>query len=509
MRYEIENVSPVVQKITFDVPAETINEKFTNYYREILPHISIRGFRRGRVPLRVVKKNPKYRKYVAEQVLNDVRKECIDELFKEYPNKFLFHLDLNDESQIKEGQNYKFSITFEVRPEIELPELSEIKVPYKVIEPTDEDIREELEHIREKHAILTPVDREVKGGDLVAVEFFIADDEEKLSERSEENIQKDEVIVGDLSLPKEFNLNIVGMKKGEEKSFSYTLQTKGEEEGESSETTKYMWIKVLEVKEKTLPELDDELAKSENFDSLEELKENLKEKIKEKAQKESREITLEEAIEQIAQKVEIPIPENLLQNQINNRLLQIIRLYSILGEGAPIIEEEKERIKNSVIRDLKREFILYTLIDKHSFSAEEEEIEEKIRELARSRNESPAYLKQNLKPEEKEDIINSIKKEKALDYIFENIEKIEEKISLKDFEKFLKDREEAKRKADSEKSDGDEKGTEGSETSEGEGVLEKENVDISSKLPPQVAELLNQRPPLSAPNPELLKGEDK
>ncbi len=486
MRYEIEEISPVVRKITFEIPSEEVASKIESEYKDIQPQVRMRGFRPGRVPIRVLKRNPRYRKYISERVAHLFQEMGIKEVYADQPNKYLMPFDTEELQGIEENKPYKFSISFEVRPEIKLPELSELEVPYEAIEITDEDIEKELAKLREKHAILKPVeDREVRAEDRVDVYFKIGSTEGEAKPQEGEELQRDQVIVGDLSLPKELNLNIVGMKPGEEKVFPYQLKAK--EEGEEPQT-RYMWIKVIQINEKVLPELE-EVAQAENYDNLEALKDSIKKELEEKEREISKQRFLDKVYQKLMETVEIPLPENLFQQHYRNKLTQIIQLMAYLGNESDFINSLRDKLKSEAEFDIKKEFILYQIIDDNDIQATEEEFQAELKKQAKEKGFSVEYLKSKLREDEIEDLYEKIKKRKAEEFLYENVKKAEEKLTRSEREKRIEEEREKEYREESKPKEQD--------SSE-----EKPREELS---PEELEKILSAPPPLAKPQPELLK----
>ena len=423
MSIKVENTENTNElKLTFNVPAETFDEGMKKVYAKTAKYFNIKGFRKGKAPMALVEKT-----YGPEIFYEDTFNEIVPEIFEKEVEENKLEVVSKpqiDIVQMGKGKELIFTAVVQVKPEVKLGRYKGIslkKVEYKV---TDEDINNELNNMANKNSRLVSIENEpVAEKDIAVIDFEGFVDGVAFEGGKAEN---HELEIGSKTFIPGFEDQIIGMKIEDEKD----INVKFPEEYFSAELAgkdATFKVKLHEIKRKELPELDDEFAKDvSEFDTLEELKNSIKEKLEtENANKEKYE-TEENAIKTVCDATDIEIPSGMIETEVDNMMkdvetrlsyqgLNLKQYLQMVGKSEEDMRKEfEEQAKVSV----KSRLVLDAIVKAEKIEASEEEIEEKIKEMAENYGRNADELKNN------QHLINYIKEnmvaEKAIKFVVDN-----------------------------------------------------------------------------------------
>ena len=326
--------------------------------------------------------------------------------------------------QMGKGQDLIFTAIVQTKPEAELGKYKGIEIEKIEYNVSDDDINHELKHMQEKNSRLISIDnRPVESGDITVIDFVGSVDGVEFEGGKAENY---ELEIGSNTFIPGFEDQIIGMKIDEEKD----IKVKFPEEYFSKELAgKDAVFKVTlhEIKKKELPKLDDELAKDvSEFDTLEELKASIKEKLEEQNKQREKYETEEAVIKAVSEKAKVEIPSGMIEIEVDNMLKDIetrlsyqgLKLEQYLQMMGKTEEEIRKEYEPQAIEAIKSRLVLEAVIKKEKIEATEEEIKEKLGEMAKN------YGKKEEDFDDNENIKNylaeGIKSEKAIDFLVEN-----------------------------------------------------------------------------------------
>ncbi|MBC2681076.1 trigger factor [Corynebacterium anserum] len=315
MKSSVEKLSATRTKITIEVPFEELKPEFDKAYASLANQVNMPGFRKGKVPAKVLEARLG-RGVVLDQVINEMLPSRYSQAVEENDLKVLGQPEI-DIAELKDNEFIKFTAEVDVRPDIEVPDFSTISVEVAPLKADDEAVDAELKNLQARFGTLKAVDRKVKKGDFVSIDLSATIDGETVDEATTEGLSHE---VGNDSLIEGLDDALIGMKEGEENTFTSTLVA-GEHANEEAEVT----VKLGSVKERELPELDDDFAQlASEFDTLDELRDSLKGQVEEQLKNtqagEIRDKVLAAALEQ----TEVPLPEAVVQDQVDGQIKQII-----------------------------------------------------------------------------------------------------------------------------------------------------------------------------------------
>lgn len=415
-----ENTNEV--KLSFEIEAEKFDEAMKKVYAKTAKYFNIPGFRKGKAPMQMVEKQ--YGSSIFyEDTFNELVPDIYDEAIKENNIDAVSRPQI-DIQQMEKGKNLIFTAIVQVSPEVKIGKYKGIelnKIEYNV---SDEDIEHELGHMQEKNSrLITIEDRPVETKDIAVIDFEGFVDGEAFKGGKAE---KHELEIGSNTFIPGFEDQIIGMKVDEEKDINVKFPEEYFSKDLAGKDATFK-VKLHEIKEKKLPELDDEFAKDvSEFDTLQQLKESIKEKMQAENDHKAKHETESAAIEAVAKNTKIDIPSGMIETEVDAMIRDLEQQLAYQG----INVEQYLHIMNKTRKDLEDNYkeqaernivsrlILEEIIKAEKIEATDEEIAEKIKEMAKSYGRKEEDLTKN--ESLKEYIANTIKTEKAIELIIKN-----------------------------------------------------------------------------------------
>jgi trigger factor len=307
----VEQLTPTRVRINVEVPFTELQPDFERTYQELAKQVRMPGFRPGKAPAKLIEARFG-RATVLQHVVNDALPSRYSEAVTSSELKPLGRPDI-EVTKIDDGEQIAFTAEVDVRPEITLPDLEQLKISVDPIKVGDDEVDAELEALRARFGTLTGVDRPAAEGDFVSVDLDATIDGEVVAGAATEGLSHE---VGSGQLIEGLDDAIVGLSVGETKTFTTTLAA-GPQAGKDAEVT----VTLRAVKERELPEADDEFAQlASEFDTIGELRENLVEQVGKTKRIQQAEKVREATLEALVDQVEMPLPEAVVQAQVDNTL---------------------------------------------------------------------------------------------------------------------------------------------------------------------------------------------
>jgi len=409
-------------KLTFTVEASKFDEGMKKVYVKTAKYFNIPGFRKGKAPMNIIEKQ-----YGSEIFYEDTFNEIVPSIYEEELKANNIEAVSKPDieiTQIGKGQELIFTATVQIKPEIKLGKYKGIELSKKEYIVSDEDIEKELQQKQERNSRLVTVeDRPVEEKDIAVIDFEGFVDGVPFEGGKAEN---HELEIGSKSFIPGFEDQIIGMKIDEEKDINVKFPDdyfSKELEGKDA----IFKVKLHEIKRKELPKLDDEFAKDvSEFDTLKELKASIKEKLEEENQNKAKYETEDEAIKTVCNQVEVEIPSGMIETEIDNMIKDLDARLSYQGlkldQYLKIMDKKeddlREEYKEQAAISVKSRLVLEAIAKDAKIEATDEEISEKIKEMAENYNRKEEDLQNN--EALKEYLSNNIKSEKTIKYIVDN-----------------------------------------------------------------------------------------
>lgn len=359
MKSAVENLEPTRAKLTVEVPYEELKSTIEHAYSHISEQINVPGFRRGKVPAPIIDQRVG-RAAVLEHAVND----ALPGLYRDAVAETKIKPVGQPEVEVTElpaltgahGGKLVFTAEVDVRPEITLPDLSEVEIVVDSVEVTDEDVEERLTALRERFGTLVGVDRPAADGDFVSIDLSATIDGEEIDSVTGTSYQ-----VGSGTMLEGLDEAIIGLSAGEEATFTSSL-VGGEHAGKDATVV----VKVASVKERELPEADDDFAElASEFDTLEELREDLRKQISSDKDSNRAVMARDKLMDYLRENLEFPIPQGAVEAEIKAHLE---------AEGKEPDDPHGEEIREDTERLLRDQFILDTLAEAKEVQVEQNEL---------------------------------------------------------------------------------------------------------------------------------------
>ena len=362
MSFKVEQLEEKnMVKLVIEASAEEFEAGLNAAYNKNKNKISVPGFRKGKAPRKMIEQL-----YGSQIFFEDAANEIIPDAYADAAKES--GLDIVSQpkvsiEQLEAGKPFIFAAEVAVRPEVELGEYKGVEVTKADAEVTDADVEEELKKVQDQNSRTVSVeDRAVKDGDMTVIDFEGFIDGEAFEGGKGENYP---LTIGSHSFIDTFEEQMIGMNIGEEKELNVTFPEDYHAENLKGKPATFK-VTVKEIKEKQLPELDDDFAQDvSDFDTLAEYKDDLKKKIAERKESEAKAKKESEAIEKVVEAAKMDIPQAMIDTQVNRMLedfamrlqqqgLSVEQYFQYTGMTADKIMEEMKpeavkRIKNSLV----------------------------------------------------------------------------------------------------------------------------------------------------------------
>jgi len=373
----VEQLTPTRVKLNVEVPFEELSADFDRAYRSLAQQIRIPGFRPGKAPAKLIEARVG-RDAILAQVVNDALPAKYSEAVAETETKAIGQPEI-DLGELEYGETISFTAEVDVRPEIELPDYSTLSVTVDAIEIDEADVDAQLENLRARFGTLKGVERGIENGDFVSIDLEATVDGKPVEEASTEGLSHE---VGSGQLVDGLDEALIGLKAGETKEFTTKLVA-GEHAGEEA----VVKVTVQSVKERELPEVDDEFAQmASEFDTVEELRNSLRERVEQSKKLEQANKIRDAVLDELLAKIEIPLPEKIVEEEIEGQQHQIIhalghddeQVAKFLEAQGKTREEWDAETREEAEKSVKQQLLLDAIADQQDTQVSQDELTQQI-----------------------------------------------------------------------------------------------------------------------------------
>jgi len=354
----VEKLSPTRVKLNIVVTPDELKPSVTHAYGHIAESVNIPGFRKGKVPPPIIDQ-----RVGREEVLNHAVSESLDKFYREAVTETEIRVLGRPEADVVEWPNVKdfsgdlkIAVEVDVRPDFDLPEYDGLELTVDTVDVTDDEIAEELTNLRTRFGTLVTVDRPATTGDFAQIDLTatIGDDVVDTAKGISYELGSGELIEG-------IDEALESLTAGESTTFESKLLG-GDREGE----TALIAVDVTAVKERELPEADDDFAQiASQFDTIDELKGDLKEQLAKSKTFGQGAQARDQVVEKLLEAVEIPVPEKLVEDEVHRHLEQENRLED---------DEHRAEVKESSEKAFRNQILLDAIAEKEAVKVEQDEL---------------------------------------------------------------------------------------------------------------------------------------
>ncbi|HET6240925.1 MAG TPA: trigger factor [Arthrobacter sp.] len=363
MKSAVENLTPTRVKLNVEVPFEELKPSIAEAYKTVASQIQVPGFRKGKVPSKLIDQRVG-RGYVLETAINDGLNGWYQAAVQESGIRPLSRPEVEitevPDPSATDGE-LKFHAEVDVRPEIELPDYAGLKVEVAAAESSDADIDKALDELRGRFGTLKSVDRPAADGDFLTIDIAASIDGAEVDSAAALSYQ-----VGAGTMLEGLDEAVTGLSADEDAIFETTL-VGGEHAGEAAQVK----VTVKTVKERELPEANDEFAQlASEFDTLTELREDLAKQAAGSKVVEQGVEARDKVLDKLVELVEVPVPESVVEEQLEAHF----KAENSHGEGEHDTEEHRAEVKANTERAFQNEVILDAIADKEDVNVSQNEL---------------------------------------------------------------------------------------------------------------------------------------
>lgn len=416
-----ETASSTKREISVEIPAEEVTRETQTLIQKYQKLARIPGFRQGHAPASII------RQRFSEDIKTDVAESLVPKYFRQEAEK----QGLKPVSQprvtdlhIHDGEPLKFKASFEVMPEIKVEGYKELRAEKAETTVTDEEVEKSVEGLREQHATYNTVEgRTLAEGDFAQASL---DGKPKAEGAEQKPVHMDEVLIeigGKNTMP-EFTENLRGASTGDEKTFDVVYPADFTDQRLAGQTFTYT-VKVTGIKQKSLPELNDQFAKElGEFATFDEVRKRIRENIEHERQHNAEREAKDKLIAELVKRNEFEVPEALVEHQIDIRLERGVRALAAQGMRAEDIRKmDFGRLRGGqreqAVQDVKAALLLEKIAEAEKIEVSDEDVEKEIEALAKQSQQTSEAIRARLTRDGALDRIRDrIREEKTLDFLY-------------------------------------------------------------------------------------------
>jgi trigger factor len=416
-----ETAESTKREIEVKVPAEEVTRETDALIQKYQKLARIPGFRRGHVPASVIR----------QRFRQDIQNDVVDALVPKYFRKETERLGLTPISQprvtdlhVQDGEGLHFKASFEVMPEIKVQSYKDLRAEHPEIMVTDQDVEDQLKALQESKATYSPVEgRAVEDGDFAQVSL---DGTPKVEDEGTKPVHMDDILVeiaGKNTMP-EFTENLRGTNPGDERTFDVNYPDDFSDERLRGKAFAYQ-VKVNAIKQKSLPELNDDFAKEVGeFKTIDEIKQRLREGMEHDRRHEAERDAKDKLVAELIRRNDFDVPEALVEHQVDLRLERGLRALAAQGMSQEHMKKMdfgrlRAGQRDQAIQEVKASLLLEKIADTENIQVGDEEIDREVEALAKQTNQAADDIRARLTKDGALDRIrNRIRNEKALEFLY-------------------------------------------------------------------------------------------
>ena len=407
------------RELELEIPAEEVLKATERVAKEFARVARVPGFRPGKAPVQLI------RRRFADEIKGEVVQSLVPErIEKAVTENKLTPVTQPQVEQVDFAENglLKFRAVFEVLPEFELKQYKDLEVEVEAHEITDVDVDKALEEMRERAAAFAPAEgRAVENGDYVQAKLI------GTPVGGGDALQANNVLchVGAEETIEAFNENLRGARVGEHRKFDVQYPA-DYPDGKLAGKSYHYSVEILGIKTKKLPELNDDFAKDvSDAHTLEDLRANIRKDLEAARDERQKQLSRDNVLAEIVRAHEFPVPEALVERQMDTRLERVVRSLAAQGVDPRAVNVDwvslRRRQRERAIEDVKAELLLDRIGTAESIEVTEEEVSHALAHLAEPSGESVAALRARLTKQGALDTMKSkLRSEKTLDWLLKN-----------------------------------------------------------------------------------------
>ena len=428
MSLQVEKLEKNMAKLTITVEADEVEKAIERAYQKQKSKISIPGFRKGKVPRKMIEKMYGTGVFY-EDAVNDMIPTAYESAANESELEIVSQPKI-DVVQIEAGSDFIFTAEVAVKPEVELGEYEGVEVPKSDITVTEDEITAEIDKEREQNArIITVEDRAVEDGDMTTIDFEGFVDGVAFEGGKGTDYP---LTIGSHSFIDTFEEQLIGKNIGEETEVNVTFPEEYHAEELKGKPALFK-VTIKGIKKKELPELDDEFVEEvSEFSTVDEYKESIRKNIQEKKETEAKAAKEDAVIAKIIEGATMEIPEPMIDAQVNQMAQDFARRLTSQGLSpeqyfqytGTTAQQLQEQMKPQAVKRIQSRLVLEAIAAKENFEVTEEELDKEIADMAAAYQMEVDKLKDLLTDTDKDNMKKDIQVKKAVEFVTSNAKEV-------------------------------------------------------------------------------------
>jgi trigger factor len=417
MKVDVQELGACARRLEIEVAPENVKKELDQAYRELAKKVSIRGFRKGKIPRPVLERY--HRSSVEDEVLQKLIPSSFEQAVKDQGLRAVGQPKLDD-IKLDEEKALRYTATVEVLPDITLQTYGGWELTKEVRVVTDAEVERELQDLQNRHVSLVSIeeDRPVQEGDYVLISFEGFRDGEPVQGTKTENYA---LVVGSKSVIESVEQGLIGMRKGEVREIPVQFPETYQNRSMAGQEVTFRVV-VNEIKERILPTLSDEFAKEVGgVDTLAELTEKLRKDQEEIAEREARRALHEVIVARLVEANPFDLPPGMIEAETEMHIAELQRqLRAQQGDATPlqISDEVRQQLREQAITRIKRELILDEIAKREGLTVEDADVEAHLTRLAERTEQRLEYLRRQMEQAGALDSIrHNLLADKVLDFV--------------------------------------------------------------------------------------------
>ncbi len=418
MKTEVANVSEVERRVTVELDAEQVAGSIDKAYKNLQKKVRLPGFRPGKAPLSILQKH--FKAQIEEEVTNELVQKSFPEVMEQQDLKPV-SMPKVENGVLEKGKAFSYTVGIEIKPTIDIKDFTGLKIEKPRPEATDEDVNEELERSRASYADMQEISgRATKTDDHIVfdLEGFIGDEPYMGGKKTDYFLE----LGKDMLLPG-FDENMIGLNLGDTKEFQLEIAADYGDAQVAGKTIAFK-IDLKTIKEKVLPELNDDFAKDVGeYENLDQLKDAARTSINQRKRQESEARVRDQIFDALIEKNPFTVPKGMVEMQAENMLQEVTRMFQQQGMDISEMGQSKaqmlENYREPAEKRVRSGLLLEAVATKENIKAEENDYEKQYEELAGMYNEKLETIKANIS---KDKLESQIMERKTIDFIMSSAE---------------------------------------------------------------------------------------
>jgi trigger factor len=395
MKVEVQELGSCERRLEIEIAPESVQKELDQAYRDLAKRVSIRGFRKGKIPRAVLERY--HRSSIEDEVLQKLIPDSFQQAVKDHGLRAVGQPKLDD-INLDAEKVLRFTATVEVLPEVPLQTYGGWELTKEVRAVTDADVDRELQELQTRHVNLVSIeeDRAVQEGDYVLIDFEGFLDGQPVPGSRAENYA---LTVGAKTVVENVDRGLVGMRKGETRQIPVQFPETYQNRSMAGKEVTFH-VTVNEIKERVLPALNDEFAKEAGgADTLAELRDKIRQNQQAMAEREARRGLHEAIVTRLIESNPFELPPGMVETETDSLVNDLQRqLRPQQGEAAtlPITDELRQQLREQAVTRIKRELLIDEIAKREEITVDDSDVEADLKRIAERTDQRLEYIRRQM-----------------------------------------------------------------------------------------------------------------